>query len=71
MHTLLGVAPVIRLKEISGNAGLNSFRASFENPRTVSLAQGLRKAPPTFRGFSITAFLAWGDKNHTRKLSGD
>ena len=23
--------------------------------------QGLRKAPPTFRGFSVTAFLAWGD----------
>ena len=56
------LAPVIRLKEISGNAGLNSFRASFENLRTVSLAQGLRKASPTFRGFSITAFLAWGDK---------
>ena len=23
--------------------------------------QGLRKAPPAFRGFSITAFFAWGD----------
>ena len=32
-----------------------------EPKRTVSLAQGLRKAPPTFRGFSVTAFLAWGD----------
>ena len=32
-----------------------------EPERTVSLAQGLRKASPTFRGFSITAFFAWGD----------
>ena len=70
-HFWLFAAPVIRLKEVSGNAGLNSFRASFENPRTFNLAQGLRKAPPTFRGFSVTAFLAWGDKNHTRKPSGD
>ena len=60
------VAPVIRLKEISGNAGLNP---SLEQASRICAPSALRKASgrlhPSFRGFSVTAFLAWGDRKTT------
>ena len=62
----LFVAPVIRLKEISGNAGLNSL---IEQASRIRAPSALRKASgrlrPSFRGFSVTAFLAWGDRKTT------
>ena len=55
------VAPVIRLKEISGNAGLNPL---LEQASRIRAPSALRKASGRLRpylGFSVTAFLAWGD----------
>ena len=63
--SLAFAAPVIRLKEISGNAGLNPL---LEQASRISAPSALRKASGRLRpylGFSVTAFLAWGDKKTT------
>ena len=69
---LCGAAPVIRLKEISGNAGLNS---SLEQASRISAPSALSKASGRLRPHSglllYRLFRVGRYKNHTRKLSGD
>ena len=67
-----GVAPVIRLKEISGNAGLNP---SLEQASRIRVPSALRKASGRLRPHSgllhYRLFRVGRYKNHTGKLSGD
>ena len=69
---LCGAAPVIRLKEISGNAGLNSL---IEQASRIRAPSALRKASGRLRPHSglllYRLFSVGRYKNHTRKLSGD
>ena len=71
-HYWLFVAPVIRLKEISGNAGLNSLIEQASRIRAPSaLCKAFGRLSPCsgllhYRLFSVGRY-----KNHTRKLSGD
>ena len=45
---------------------LEPFKSKLREPeRRQCLMQDHRKASPTFRGFSITAFFAWGDMKTT------
>ena len=71
-HQLCGVAPVIRLKEISGNAGLNP---SLEQASRIRAPSALRKASGRLRPHSgllhYRLFRVGRYKNHTGKLSGD
>ena len=69
---LCGAAPVIRLKEISGNAGLNPYlsklRESAHRQPCARPQEGFARISGLlrYRLFSVGRY-----KNHTRKLSGD
>ena len=53
---------MIRLKEISGNAGLNPYLSKLRESAHLQPCARPREGSAHIRGFSITAFFAWGDK---------
>ena len=58
-------APVIRLKEISGNAGLNPYLSKLRESAHLQPCARPQEGSAHIRGFSFTAFLAWGDMKTT------
>ena len=56
---------MIRLKEISGNAGLNPYLSKLRESAHRQPCARPQEGFAHIRGFSITAFLAWGDMKTT------